>query len=360
MIQAIDVASPLGTYRIRLGQGVLDQAGDALRECGCGQNAVVVTNPVVERLHGASLRQSLERAGYIVHTAVVPDGEEHKSLETLHHLYERFLDLGVDRSSTILALGGGVIGDLAGFAAATYMRGVPLVQVPTTLLAQVDASIGGKVAVDHPRAKNLIGAFYPPKLVLTDTAVIRTLPEAEIRAGLAEIVKAAVIRSERLFELLEREGISALDEAVGEAVAIKVAVVAEDPFEHGVRAILNFGHTVGHALETATGYRLRHGEAVSVGMVAAARIAAKAGICDAAVAKRIECLLALLRLPRHLEGPSIEDVWSAMAVDKKKRHGKLRYVLPRRIGEVVIADQVPEAVVRAALQEVLGGHQPDE
>ncbi|MBI4317305.1 MAG: 3-dehydroquinate synthase [Chloroflexi bacterium] len=353
MLETFEVPFPLGTYRILLGQGLLASAGSIIRDNGCGEPIAIVTNPLVDRLHGDTLRRGLDLAGYVHHTITVPDGEDHKSLASLAQLYDRFLDLGLDRGSTVIALGGGVIGDLAGFAAATYMRGVPLVQVPTTLLAQVDASIGGKVAVDLPRGKNLVGAFYPARLVLTDTAVLRTLPPSEVRAGLAEIVKAAAIRSESLFELLEGEGIEALDRAVREAVAIKVAVVTEDPFERGVRAILNFGHTIGHGLETAAGYQLRHGDAVSVGMVAAARIAAQIGTCDGSVPQRIEHLLALLQLPTQLAGPSSDDVWQAMASDKKKRHGKLRYVLPVRIGEVVITDQVPEEVVRAVLEGVL-------
>ncbi len=399
------VSFPLGSYDVWFGESALSQAGGILRQNGLSGVVAVVTSQNVFRLHGRTLLRSLESAGFVTHKIKIPDGEQHKTLRTVQRLYDRFVDLKLDRTSTIVALGGGVGGDIVGFAAATYMRGLPLVQVPTTLLAQTDSSIGGKVGVDLARGKNLVGAFYPPRLVITDPLTLRTLPDEEFRTGLAEVVKAGVIRSRGLFEALERyssprrhgdtEGAGECSPPLGgqeeaaltlalsqreretssplrasvspwcngaggwdklisiirEAVQIKVDVVREDPFERGVRAILNYGHTVGHAIETVSQYRVRHGEAVSVGMIAAAKIAVKAGLCAPEVEARMANLLRRLELPTEYVC-SPDAVFSAMSTDKKKRHGQLRFVLPKDIGEVIVTSEVPEGAVREALDEV--------
>ncbi|MFQ5875569.1 MAG: 3-dehydroquinate synthase, partial [Dehalococcoidia bacterium] len=282
-----------------------------------------------------------------------------KTLEAVNFLYERFIKGGLDRSSVVLALGGGVIGDTAGFAAATYMRGVPLVHLPTTLVAIVDSSIGGKVGVDHPRAKNLIGAFYQPRLIAADLAALNTLPDIEFRCGLAEVVKVGVISSPALFAHLEKEGPTPLSWVIEESIAVKVRVVEEDPFEQGRRAVLNLGHTFGHAFESLSHYTLRHGEAVSRGMVVAARVAVELGLCEEAIERRLVSLLAEFGLPVAWEGFELEpeQVWEAMALDKKKRGKALRFVLPKGIGEVIVTEQVPKGVVLRALEETHGEKQ---
>ena len=252
----------------------------------------------------------------------------------------------------MLALGGGVIGDMAGFAAATYMRGVPLVQLPTTLLAMVDASVGGKVAVDHPRGKNLIGAFKQPELVVIDPLALATLDEAEMQSGWAEVIKAGVIGSPSLFEHLEEAGDEPSLSVIADAIRVKVTIVEEDPYEKGRRAVLNLGHTFGHALEVLSGFTLRHGEAVSIGMVAAIRTAVALGLCDEMVEERLVALLQRFGLPTRYAGYEPREVWKAMATDKKKRGKKLRFVLPRAIGQVVVTDQTPQAVVLEVLERL--------
>lgn len=343
---------PLGSYNIWYGNNLTRRAGEVLRRAGIEGTLAVVTNRNILRLHGRALLESLESAGFEAHAITIPEGEEYKTLRTVRRLYDRFLDLKLDRTAVIVALGGGVIGDIAGFAAATYMRGIPVVQVPTTLLAQIDSSIGGKVAVDLPRGKNLVGAFHAPRLVVTDPGVLSTLPEEQVRMGMAEVIKAGVIRSSHLFEHLERSGTSQLDEAIRQAVKIKVDVVGEDPFERGSRAILNFGHTVGHGLEAASNFGIQHGEAVSLGMVAAVKIATKLSLCGADVEERIVSLLRQVGLPITRQVVSTSAIITAMSADKKRQHGKLRFVLPTRIGEVTITGEVPEEALRAALDEV--------
>jgi 3-dehydroquinate synthase len=249
-------------------------------------------------------------------------------------------------------LGGGVIGDMAGFAAASYMRGVPLVQLPTTLLAMVDASIGGKVAVDHPKGKNLIGAFKQPEMVLIDPVALATLDEAEMRCGWAEVIKAGVIGSPSLFERLEEGGDEPLSSIIAKAVRVKVAIVEEDSYERGQRAVLNLGHTFGHALEVLSGFAFRHGEAVGIGMVAATRTAIVLGLCDETVEGRLAVLLQRFGLPTRYEGHEPEEIWEAMATDKKRRGKKLRFVLPKAIGQVMVTDQVPKAVVLEVLEKL--------
>ena len=377
----IPVRTPLGGYEIILGEGVLARVGVTLRQRGLNGRPAVITDATVRELYGDVVLESLKEAGFSPLLVEIPEGEAFKTLETVNSLYERFIKGALDRSSVVLALGGGVVGDTAGFAAATYMRGVPLVHLPTTLVAMVDSSIGGKVGVDHPQAKNLIGAFYQPRLIIADLATLNTLPDVEFRCGLAEVVKAGMIGSPALFAHLEREGSTPLPWIIEEAIGVKVRVVEEDPFERGKRAVLNLGHTFGHAFETLSHYTLRHGDAVSMGMVVAARVAVELGLCEEAVERRLVSLLAELGLPvtwkrgvppNHMgecvserdvllreqtgrplvwEGFEPEHVWEAMALDKKKRGKALRFVLPKGIGEVIVTDQVPKEVVLRALIE---------
>jgi len=281
----------------------------------------------------------------------MPDGEQYKTLDTLASLYGQLLAAGLDRTSAIVALGGGVTGDVAGFAAATFMRGIPFIQVPTTLLAQVDSSVGGKVAVDFGAAKNLVGAFYQPAAVIIDTGALRTLPAAHLRSGLAEIVKHGVLGSPALFEHIEKNGAEPIEWIVKEAVQVKINVVQQDPEERGIRAILNLGHTTGHAVEAVTNYEISHGDGVAIGLIAATHIALNMGVCAADVLPRLLAIYQHLGLSSSVSAqPSA--IYRAMFADKKKRDGRLRFVLPKAIGEVTIAEDVPERVVVDALAKV--------
>jgi shikimate kinase/3-dehydroquinate synthase len=352
VVEKIIVQTPTGSYEIYLGEGLLARVGEFVREQGLRGRVALVTNPTVGDLYAPTVVESLQKADFETIICQVPDGEAYKTLDTVRSLYDQFIEGGLDRYGAVLALGGGVIGDMAGFAAATYMRGVPLVQLPTTLLAMVDASIGGKVAVDHPKGKNLIGAFKQPALVLIDPLALATLDEAEMRSGSAEVIKAGVIGSPSLFERLEEKREMSSLRVITEAVRVKVAIVEEDPYERGRRAVLNLGHTFGHALEVLSGFTLRHGEAVSIGLVAAARTAIVLSLCDETVEGRLAALLQRFGLPTHCEGYEPREIWEAMATDKKKRGKKLRFVLPRAIGQVVVADQVPESTVLEVLEEL--------
>jgi 3-dehydroquinate synthase len=304
---------------------------------------------------------SLEAAGYRVITHVLPAGEEHKTLANVSAALDTFLNARVERATPIVALGGGVVGDLGGYAAAALLRGVPFVQVPTTLLAAVDASVGGKVGVDHATGKNLIGAFHQPRLVVQDIGTFATLPPREIRAGLAECIKHGVIRDAGLFDFIARElarilanDAAAMSELVARNVAIKAAVVAEDPFEHGVRALLNFGHTFGHAIETVMGYSgILHGEGVALGMVAAGRMAAALGRFPRADLDRLVALIAEAGLPTTLPGADVEKIFATMFSDKKVKGGKLRFILPTRIGHAEVVTGVEDGPVREAIASLM-------
>lgn len=343
------------SYDIHIGPGLLRRAGELISSALTPGRLFIITHPVVDRLHGEELRQGL--AGWEMTALLVPAGERQKSLRRAAVLYDELLALGADRASAIIAFGGGVIGDLAGFAAATYMRGLAYVQVPTTLLAQVDSSVGGKVAVDHPRAKNLIGAFYQPRLVIADCEAVRSLSAREYRAGLAEVVKHGIIADAGLFGWLESNAgaVLARDPAavahmVRRSCEIKAAVVAQDERESGPRATLNLGHTVAHALESLTGYRaLRHGEAVAIGTATAARLACALGRLSSGEADRIERLLSSLRLPTRIPGLAAGAIVPAMAADKKAVAGGLRFVLPIAIGGVEIVSDVPAGALRETL-----------
>lgn len=348
--RVIAVRGPAGEYPIHVGRGLLAQAGELLRQRELRGKVGLVSNATVAPLHAPALEAGLRQAGLDVARCLMPDGEIHKTLETVRDLYDQFVAAGLARDSAIVALGGGVVGDVAGFAAATYMRGVALVQAPTTLLAMVDSSVGGKTAVDLPAGKNLVGAFKQAELVLADLDTLETLPPAELRSGLAEAIKHGVIAAPALFEHFERGGSATEPWALAEAIQVKVDVVEEDPYEQGQRAVLNLGHTFGHALEKLSDFRLRHGDAVSIGMVAAARLAVALGLAERALAERIGACLRLHGLPTALPAHAPETIWEAMGSDKKKLGGRLRFVLPRAIGDVIISDEVSREAALSVLQ----------
>ena len=356
----IDIRLGQNSYSVHIGSGILSQTGQRLKELGYGDKAVIITNPVVNKLYGNLVKQSLIDAGYKTTILEVPDGEEHKSLESAGKLYQQLAESGAERSTPILALGGGVIGDLAGFVAATYMRGVPLVQLPTTLLAQCDSSIGGKTAVNHGQLKNEIGAFYQPKITISDIATLKTLPSAELTSGLCEVIKHAVIKDEQFFVYLEKnlDLIRALDEIVLEAIVtksarIKAAVVESDEKDMGLRNILNFGHTVGHAVESVSNFQVAHGQAVAIGMIAAAKIAAELDIMDYGNVTRLVEFLQKAGLMTKLLHMEVKQVIQTMRYDKKVQHDKIRFVLPRSIGQVFITDDVSSVVVEKVLREMI-------
>ena len=350
----ITVPTPEGHYHICIGDGILAQAGRLLanRAVSKGQVAIV-TNSDIAAHYAETLSESLRQEGYTPVLCLIPEGEAHKTLATIGNLYDQFVAAGLDRRSPIIGLGGGVIGDMAGFAAATYLRGAPFVQIPTSLLAMVDASVGGKTGVDLPQGKNLVGAFKQPTVVIIDPAALAELPAAEFRSGLAEIVKHGILGAPELFRQMEGEGPTDLTQMIADAVRVKVEVVIEDPFERGRRATLNLGHTFGHAIEQVSGYRLRHGEAVAVGTVAAARMAVALNLCDVHTASRIESCLERLGLPTLASGLDLDDVYAMMFQDKKRKGKMLRFIIPQAIGDVVIIDDPGAEFVRAALASVL-------
>jgi 3-dehydroquinate synthase len=323
-----------------------------------GPKAALVTDSSVAAIYLEPALESLRAARLEVSSTIVPPGEGSKTLARAGELYDRMLRAGLDRGSVLVALGGGVVTDLAGFVAATYMRGIPWVAVPTTLLGQVDASVGGKTAVDHPECKNLIGAFHQPSAVLCDVATLATLPDEELRNGLAETVKHAVIRDPDLFKDLERraDAILARDPAVLEPIVarnvrIKADVVAADERESDLRRILNYGHTIGHALESLLG--LTHGRAVALGMMAEARMAERRGLVGRAVVERQKALLERFGLPVSLPtGADAERCLAIMRHDKKAEAGRMRFVLPEAIGRVRIVDDVSDEEIRAALDSL--------
>ncbi len=345
-------------YDILIGCGLLDQAGKHLKDCGFNGKLVIISNPVVQKLYGEALRERLSADGFQVTILSVADGEEQKSLDVAGRLYTELSDCYAERTTPILALGGGVIGDLSGFVAATYMRGVPLVQIPTTLLAQVDSSIGGKVAVNHGKLKNEIGAFYQPRLVIADTATLKTLPAEEFANGMAEIIKSAVIKDSEFFAFIENNlgkikalDDTALEEIVFRSASIKANVVIQDELDTGLRNILNFGHTTGHAIETVSDFGVEHGHAIAIGMMVAAGIAEKLGFFDNNGLVRLKSLLGSAGLPTKMPGLDSDKIIQAMKHDKKITGGKVRFVLPKAIGEVFITDEVDLSLI----EEVLNG-----
>jgi 3-dehydroquinate synthase len=349
------------SYPIFIGAEGYAKLGEMLKLYKTGERFVVITDSVVDGYYSEPVMASFKAAQLRADKIVVAEGERHKNLKTLERVVGEMLRLGGNRQTAVVALGGGVIGDLAGFAAAAFMRGIAFVQAPTTLLAQVDASIGGKVGVNHALGKNLIGAFHQPRLVWIDVAALRTLPLREVVCGLAEIVKHALILDRKYFEFLEAHWPALLQREDGTLVKtirrsceIKAEIVARDEQEAGERALLNFGHSVGHALEAATHYRqLRHGEAVLLGMLAEAYIARESQLLAAETFSRIENFLKNFPLKTRLDGINVAIVEQCMAFDKKSQQGKLRLVLLREIGEAIVTPDWPRAVLQPAVQYAL-------
>jgi 3-dehydroquinate synthase len=344
-------------YDIVVERGALGSVGSRLGRLRVGARAALVSASGILRLYGKRVIESLEAAGLTATAVEVPDGESAKTLAVAEQCWNALLDAGLDRTSTVLALGGGAVGDVAGFVAATYMRGMHLVHLPTSVVAQVDAAIGGKTAIDHPRSKNLIGAFHQPRLVVVDPETLTTLPEREFRAGLAEVIKHGVVLDAAYFAdieaslgaLLAREP-GTLERLIGGSCRLKAAVVERDEREAELRQVLNYGHTIGHALEAATGYaRWRHGEAVALGMVAEARLANRLGVAAQTTVERQERLLASVGLPTRAAGIDTAAVLAAIGRDKKARDGRVPFVLAPEIGTFRLVFDIPTTEVRAAV-----------
>lgn len=349
------------SYPIYIGSGLLEQAGVFIQKHGISTKSplFIITDAKIAPFYLESLTASLETAGYTVHSAVVPSGETSKSIQVYEEMMTSAIEAKLDRSSAILALGGGVVGDLAGFVAATYMRGIKFVQIPTTILAH-DSSVGGKVAINHPLAKNMIGAFHQPELVLYDVNTLLTLPSREVSAGLAEMVKHGLIQDadfaywceEHAKELLSLDQ-DALSYGLLKGCAIKADIVSQDEQENGIRAILNLGHTIGHAIEAIAGYgEFLHGEAISIGMVGSAKLGVMRG-ADVSLYEDTKRMLKALGLPTSLpEHLSTEEIMSAMMHDKKFREGHMVFIIPTAIGEVTIAKDVRVEDVRDVLEQL--------
>ena len=361
-LQGLTVRSPDGSYPIWTGSGALAATGTLLRERGFeGGKVAILSNPDVEALHAAGLVEALRADGFDPQVITMPEGEQHKTLETVRALYSDLLAAGMDRGSPVLALGGGVVTDTAGFVAATYLRGVPYVVAPTTLLAMVDSSVGAKCGVDLPEGKNLIGAFKQPVGVLLDPDLLDTLPPAELRAGMAEVAKHAILGNENLFEILMRTPASPAADWLAAAVQVKIDVVEEDPLEQGRRAILNFGHTFAHALEQVSQYMIRHGEAVAVGMMAATHLSVQAGLCSPSTAMRVRSLLTGLGLPVRVRdidsAPDLSgragELLAAMGTDKKRRGAVLRFVVLEDLQQLTVIPNPGDELVLAAWEHIL-------
>jgi 3-dehydroquinate synthase len=362
--RTIEVALTANPYPIVIGGGGLSRLGALIRERGfkAGTKVLLVTNPVVDEHYGAAALASLEAAELAATALVIEAGEDQKTPATVAQIHDAAFARKLERGSLMVALGGGVVGDMAGFAAATWLRGIAVVQVPTTLLAMVDAAIGGKTGVNHPGGKNLIGAFHQPRLVLIDPTTLSTLPEREFRAGMAEVIKYGVIGDAELFAALESAGSISAMAAVGpellqqlleRSAAAKAKVVAADEREGGLRAILNYGHTLGHVVETLCGYGTwLHGEAVAIGMAAAGAIAVEMGLWSAGDQRRQLALIQAAGLPVHWPELDQQAVLTCLQGDKKVRDGRVRFVLPTAIGGVQIRDDVTAATIGQALSSI--------
>ncbi len=360
-MKKIQVQTEQAMYPIWVGQDLLSKTAELLHGEGLRPTPVVVTNPTVWRLHGRTLQRALKPVFGRFPIITIGDGERYKNRRTLQQIHDGLFHAHADRHSWVLSFGGGVVGDIAGFAAATFMRGIAIAHVPTTLLAQVDSAIGGKVGIDVPQGKNLIGAFHQPRAVLSDPSVLKTLSGRELAAGLYEVVKYGAIRSASLLsyveknieDILRRDG-TTLEHVVAECSRIKARVVGRDEKEGGLRVILNFGHTVGHALEAATGYRrFRHGEAVAWGMMAVLGLGAGIGLAGEEECARINRLIHNIEALPGLGGIEWESVWNALGRDKKFRGGKIRLVFLRRIGETEIREDIDAALLRNYLKAFL-------
>ncbi|MCD6169250.1 MAG: 3-dehydroquinate synthase [Candidatus Latescibacteria bacterium] len=360
IMRVVNVDLEERSYPIYIGTGVLSEIGELCRRHSLGERLAVVTNPTVAEFYLSPVEQSLADSGFEVLPVFIPDGEQYKTLETADRIFESLIGAKLGRDSAIIALGGGVVGDIAGFVAATFLRGIRYIQVPTTLLAQVDSSVGGKVAVNHRLGKNLIGAFHQPKFVLIDTRVLRTLPKRELRAGMVEVVKHSLIRDADLFQRLESNMERLLEltvppgflqELVARNCEIKAEVVSKDEREQGLRTILNYGHTVGHAIEALTDYRCyRHGEAVLLGMIVAGHIASQMELLPEEQKNRQNRLLERLGFPPSPSAIPTQAIMEKIESDKKVRGGRLRFVLLHRIGEAAVSEQVGQRQIEEGVK----------
>lgn len=337
------------SYNIIIDSSIMSDIGTKLLPFDFSSRVCVITNPVVHKLYGKTVIESMIEAGFECSEILIPDGEEYKDYFWTYHILTSLLERRIDRNSCLIALGGGVIGDITGFAASIYMRGIHFIQVPTTLLSQVDSSVGGKTGVNHMLGKNMIGAFYQPKLVCIDTNTLKTLPEKQLLCGIAEIIKYGIICDDELFSFMEQNrdrilklDIPALKHIIKRSCEIKADIVSKDERESGMRALLNFGHTIGHAIETATGYRrYLHGEAVAIGMHLEARLSQKMGLLDRAQVFRIKSLLDDYGLPSELPPDlHLDRLIGHMKIDKKVEAGQIKLILPERIGKVIIKKAV--------------------
>ena len=366
-LRTIEMTLEANPYPIVIGEGCLKRLGEAITALGfeAGTRILVVTNPEVDSHYGSTVMGSLQGADFDAHLLVVEAGEERKTLATVGTIHDAAFERKLERGSLIVALGGGVVGDMAGFAAATWLRGIAVVQVPTTLLGMVDAAIGGKTGVNHPGGKNLIGAFHQPRLVLIDPTTLATLPEREFRAGMAEVIKYGVIGDATLFEELEKATTIDSAQAMGplllqrileRSATAKARVVSADEREGGLRAILNYGHTLGHVVETLSGYgTYLHGEAVGLGMLAAGEIAMAQGLWSEQCQARQAALIAAARLPTEFPPLDTAAVMACLQADKKVRGGRVRFVLPTAIGTVSIRDDVDQDSIRRVLSKLSHG-----
>lgn len=353
---SLTIGYPGGSYPIEIAERSLSFLGSALSQQLTARSTVtVVANTVTSKLYGDIAVRSLSDAGFRTSIIIIPDGEQHKTLATVEQIYNQLLERGMDRGGCIASLGGGVTGDIAGFAAATFMRGIGFVQVPTTLLSMLDASVGGKTGVNLAYGKNLVGAFKFPMLVFIDTSLLGTLPYEHIKNGAAEAIKHGIINDPGLFDALSKGPVTFHPNLVSHALQTKIEVVQEDPYENGRRRVLNLGHTVGHAIEQVSGYNISHGEAVSMGLVAAARIAAGLKSAQADLVDQITSALAAWDLPVNIPDIDIDKIMLAMIHDKKTINGTLSYIIPRSIGQVEITTKVPAQLVRLVLRAMKGG-----
>ncbi|MDP2693910.1 MAG: 3-dehydroquinate synthase [Gallionella sp.] len=356
-MQTLTVGLGERSYPIFIGSGLLRQA-ELLQRVLPRKRAAIVTNTTVAPLYLEKLRQTLQSIGVSSMPIILPDGEQHKNSATLNLIYDALLTSRCERTTPLIALGGGVIGDMTGYAAATYLRGVPFIQIPTTLLAQVDSSVGGKTGINHPLGKNMIGAFYQPQVVLADTATLNTLPDNELAAGLAEVIKYGLIRDLPFFEWLEQNmdkllarDTEALQYAIARSCRNKAEVVAADERESGERALLNLGHTFGHAIESGMGYgNWLHGEGVAAGTIMAADLSQRLGWISAQDVARIRSLFERAGLPAVAPDLGVEKYLDLMGLDKKVEGGKMRFVLLKEIGRAVVYGEVPEELLRQTLE----------
>ena len=360
MSMKLDVALGERAYPIYIGEGTLEHLNEAIESVGAKGTIGLVTDSNVGPFYAAQVEDMIKGAGRSCVTHVMPAGEQHKRLDRIEEICGTFLEQGLDRSSLLIALGGGVVGDITGFAAAVFMRGIPVIQIPTTIVAQVDSSVGGKTGVNHPLSKNSIGAFHQPEAVIIDMTLLKSLPERELKAGLAEAIKHGIIADEALFDYMVEKApailkyeLDALTVPVQRSCEIKAAIVAEDEKEHGVRANLNYGHTFGHAIESVTEYKVYlHGEAISLGMCAAAALSLELGLVDQDFVNRQRACFEAYGLPTTWPEIPVEPCLMAMKKDKKVRAGTLKFIVADTMGHVVQRTDITEAQARAALEAI--------